>query len=161
MDQCRGLEGLSGLLLGEVPGGEAAQLLVDDGQEIVCRLQVSALSRAQDSCDLTGIWVRLQLGCPRGPWGYARLPHSGQAASRCSWAAAALPWPPRQRSSITPSRGCAPGMMSKVPKKRPRLLGAKARDELVLVLHAQLPKHLDLAPYIHGTPLPHSGAILT
>jgi hypothetical protein len=49
LHQRRGLERLAGLLLGELPGRELAQLVVDQGQELLGRLAVALLDRREDA----------------------------------------------------------------------------------------------------------------
>ena len=51
MDQGRGLEGLAGLLLGQFLQGQAAELLIDHGQEVLCRLGGAFLYGTEDTSD--------------------------------------------------------------------------------------------------------------
>ena len=47
-----GLEGLAGLLLRELPRGELAELVVDQGQELLGRLRVAVLDGREDARDV-------------------------------------------------------------------------------------------------------------
>ena len=49
VDQGRGLEGLPGLLAGQPLGGQLAQLVVDQRQELLGRLGVALLDRREDA----------------------------------------------------------------------------------------------------------------
>ena len=49
MDQGRGLERLAGLLLGQPLGGQLAQLVVDQRQELLGRLRVALLDGREDA----------------------------------------------------------------------------------------------------------------
>ena len=51
MDQGRGLQRLPGRLLGHPLGGELAQLVVDERQELLRGVRVALLDGAQDSSD--------------------------------------------------------------------------------------------------------------
>ena len=51
MDQGRRLERLAGRLAGEPPGGQPAQLVVDQRQELIGRLRVALLDRREDAGD--------------------------------------------------------------------------------------------------------------
>ena len=52
MDQGRGLEGLARLLLSEPLGGQLAQLVVDQRQELLGRLGVALLDGREDAGDV-------------------------------------------------------------------------------------------------------------
>jgi hypothetical protein len=52
VDEGRGFEGLAGLLLSEFPGRELAQLLVDEGQELLSGVGIAFLDGGQDACNL-------------------------------------------------------------------------------------------------------------
>ena len=49
VDQGRGLERLAGLLLGQLLGGQLAQLVVDQRQELLGRLRVALLDGREDA----------------------------------------------------------------------------------------------------------------
>ena len=52
MDQGRGLEGLARLLLGQPLGGQLAQLVVDQRQELLGGLRVAVLDGREDARDV-------------------------------------------------------------------------------------------------------------
>ena len=49
VDQGRGLEGLAGLLLRQLPGRQLAQLVIDQRQELLGRLGVAVLDGREDA----------------------------------------------------------------------------------------------------------------
>ncbi len=57
MDQCRGLEGLPGGLVSQLPHGQSAQLVVNQGQELIRGVGITLLDGGQDSGQLIHISI--------------------------------------------------------------------------------------------------------
>src|SRR5687767_4117790 len=47
VNQCRGLQGVAGRLLGHLVGGESAQFLVNGEEQLLCARRVSLLNRVE------------------------------------------------------------------------------------------------------------------
>ena len=88
VDQGGGLERLAGLLPGQPPGGELAQLVVDQGQELLGGPRLALLDRREDAGDVVHAGR-----CP-GPSDRA-APTTGPGATRPgSRDRQRLGWPP-------------------------------------------------------------------
>ena len=81
MDQGRGLERLAGLLLGQLLGGQLAQLVVDQGQELLGRLWVALLDGGEDTASRRSS-TRPPTAAPRASPAGARAASPGEVPSR-------------------------------------------------------------------------------
>src|SRR4051794_27062111 len=81
MDQGRGVERLARLLVRQPLGGQLAQLIVDQGQELLGDLRVAGLDGREDAGDVVHGRRSPGTGSPR-PWPSASTRHPGRLAVR-------------------------------------------------------------------------------
>ena len=82
MDQCGGLEGMAGLLLGQPLGRQFAQLVVDQRQELFRGAGVALLDGAQDAGDFAHVGQFIPRKPARLAW---RAIEAERVSRRKSW----------------------------------------------------------------------------
>ena len=71
MNKCRGLKRLPRLLMRELLGGQTAQFIVDEGQQLLCGLGVTVIDGTENLRDFRHRRPRICAHCQSGGTGHA------------------------------------------------------------------------------------------